>query len=315
MSTAAAPLQLQVVAVEEPTAGVRTLRLAPANGTRLMPFAPGAHIDVQCGERTNAYSLIGDPRDTSHYAISVLHCEDGQGGSRYLHHEVQPGSTLQVGAPRSAFAPPAAAREHLLIAAGIGVTPFLSYARAFARTQARYTLHYVHREGADPHAGLLDLPPGVVQQYAGRGVFWSHLPELLAGARLGTHLSVCGPPEMIEAVLDAARLEGWPEHRLHSERFVGVEAPPGAPFRAILARSGRELEVPSGTTLLDAVLGAGVELSHLCRQGVCGECRVGVLSGTPQHHDLHLSEAERESGALVMACVSRCAGEAMELDL
>lgn len=314
--TAAAPSRLVAVAgIEEPTHEVRTLRLVSATAAPLTPYAPGSNIEVQCGEVRNAYSLIGDPRDTSHYAISVLRLPDGSGGSRFLHDEVRRGDLLTISPPKSAFAPPAAARHHLLIAAGIGVTPFLSYARAFARTGASYELHYVHRKAHDPHAGLLNLPMTAVHRYAGRGALDAALPELLDGARLGTHLSVCGPPAMIDAVLAAARDRGWPEHRLHSERFVGVEAPPGEPFTARLARSGISVDVPTGTTLLEVVLDAGIDLPNLCRQGVCGECKVGVLAGTPLHHDLHLSAAQHAAGDVLMACVSRCAGDELELDL
>ena len=135
----------------EPAPGVRTIRLVPAAGTRLAPYAPGSHVEVECGDVRNAYSLIGDPRDTASYAISVLRCEDGSGGSRYLHDAVSRGDVLRVSAPKSAFAPPASARRHLLVAAGIGITPFLSYARSFARTGADWALHYVHR--ADQESG------------------------------------------------------------------------------------------------------------------------------------------------------------------
>ncbi|MBJ7471208.1 MAG: oxidoreductase [Solirubrobacteraceae bacterium] len=315
MTAAAVPLTVAVAGIEEPTSDVRTLRLVSATSAPLSPFAPGSNIEVQCGERRNAYSLIGDPRDTSQYAISVLRVADGSGGSRFLHDEVRRGDLLTISPPKSAFAPPAAARHHLLIAAGIGVTPFLSYARAFARTGASYELHYVHRARQDPHAGLLGLPGAAVRRYVGRESLAASLPELLDAAGVGTHLSVCGPPAMIDEVLDLARTRGWPEHRLHSERFVGVEAPAGEPFTARLARSGQTIAIPSGTSLLDAVRGAGVDLPYLCRQGVCGECKVRVLAGTPAHHDLHLTSAQKAAGDLVMACVSRCEGDELELDL
>lgn len=309
-----AMIELQVAAIDLPAPGVRTLRLVPTERAPLTSFAPGSHVEVQCGEIRNAYSLISDPRDTSAYAISVLRCADG-GGSAYLHDEVTRGDVLRVSAPKSAFAPPSSARHHLLIAAGIGITPFLSYARAFARTGAGWTLHYVHRADQDPHAEVHALPAERVHRHLGRDALGAALPELLASAGLGTHLSVCGPPEMIDEVLAEARAAGWPEHRLHSERFVGVEAPPGEPFTAHLTATGRTVAVPSGTPLLDALLDAGVDVPNLCRQGVCGECKVRVTAGVPLHHDLHLSAAERDAGDVLMACVSRCDGPDLELDL
>lgn len=313
MSTAL--LDVRVAAVEHPAPGVRTLRLVPDDGRPLLPFAPGSHVEVECDGRRNAYSLTSDPRDPSHYAISVLRTADGRGGSAWLHDAVSPGDALRIGPPRSAFAPPADARHHLLVGAGIGVTPFMSYARAFARRGTAFVLHHVHRADAGPHADVVALPSSRVRLHEGRSAFLERLPSLLAGAPIGTHLSVCGPAEMIDATLGAARAAGWPEHRLHAERFVGVEAPPGRPFVARIASTGAAVPVPPDEPLLDALERAGVPVPSLCRQGVCGECRVGVLGGAALHHDLYLTDEEHASGAVIMPCVSRCSSDELELDL
>jgi ferredoxin len=53
----------------------------------------------------------------------------------------------------------------------------------------------------------------------------------------------------------------------------------------------------------------------MCRQGVCGECRVPVLAGRPMHRDEYLSEDERAAGDSVMCCVSRSETETLEVDL
>jgi ferredoxin-NADP reductase len=50
-----------VASIDEPAEQVRTLRLTPTRRAEVAPYAPGSHIEVQCGERRNAYSLIGDP--------------------------------------------------------------------------------------------------------------------------------------------------------------------------------------------------------------------------------------------------------------
>ena len=90
----------------------------------------------------------------------MLRVAEGRGGSRWLHDALAPGQEVEVGAPRSAFAPPAAARHHLLVGAGIGLTPFLSYVAHFERRGISYELHHVHRAGYGPHAAALGVPPG-----------------------------------------------------------------------------------------------------------------------------------------------------------
>jgi ferredoxin len=68
-------------------------------------------------------------------------------------------------------------------------------------------------------------------------------------------------------------------------------------------------------SLLEALDGAAVEVPSLCRQGVCGECRVAVTAGRPLHRDLFLTDEEKVAGDSVMCCVSRSRDPVLELDL
>jgi len=46
--------------------------LAAPDGSLLLPFVRAVHLVVECGERTNAYSLLDDGVVASQYRISVL---------------------------------------------------------------------------------------------------------------------------------------------------------------------------------------------------------------------------------------------------
>ena len=64
--------------------------------------------------------------------------------------------------------------------------------------------------------------------------------------------------------------------------------------------TGREfLEVPAGKSILDALIDAGLNPDHSCKEGVCGACETAVLGGEVDHHDGILSKAER---AADLAC-------------
>ena len=82
-----------------------------------------------------------------------------------------------------------------------------------------------------------------------------------------------------------------------------------------LARSGRRIEVDAQTSILEALLLAGVDVPSSCQQGVCGTCETRVISGTPQHRDLILSDAERASNSIMMVCCSRALSAELTLDL
>jgi vanillate O-demethylase ferredoxin subunit len=82
-----------------------------------------------------------------------------------------------------------------------------------------------------------------------------------------------------------------------------------------LARSGRRIEVNAQTSILEALLLAGVDVPSSCQQGVCGTCETRVISGTPQHRDLILSDAERAGNSIMMICCSRALSAELTLDL
>jgi ferredoxin len=119
----------------------------------------------------------------------------------------------------------------------------------------------------------------------------------------------------MDTVLDQARELGWPETRLHSEAFGAAELDEGEPFTVNLVRSGIKLDVPSGVSLLETLEKAGKTIPNMCRKGICGECVLPVLRGTPQHRDLYLTEQEKAENTTMMCCVSRSEDPELELDL
>ncbi|GAA3392494.1 PDR/VanB family oxidoreductase [Cryptosporangium minutisporangium] len=308
-------LRLVVRRTTEVADGIREIAFAAEDGAPLPPHPPGSHLVVESGPARNAYSLTNVGRAPAEYTIAVLRRPDGRGGSEHL-HRLRPGDRIAASRPRSAFAPVSTARRHLLIAGGIGITPVLAHVRDARLWGRTVELLYVHRPGAGAFAGeLVDHLGPRLFRTTDRDAFGRRLATALTTQPLGTHLYVCGPGSLTDQVVTEASAAGWVPQRLHLERFVPAEPASGRAFVARLARSGRDVVVPSGTSLLDAVRAAGIDVPNLCRQGICGECRVGVLAGTPLHRDEYLADDERAAGDAVMCCVSRSETDTLELDL
>lgn len=310
-----AELKLVVAAIEAPSAGVRSLVLRSPDGAHLPPFVPGSHLVMRCGGRANAYSLTSDGVDPVEYRVSILKVEDGAGGSRWVHESLAVGDTVSVLLPRSAFAPVARATRHLLIAGGIGVTPIVSHLRAARRWRRDVQVIYGHSGDGAHIDDVRELTGGAAEIVTGRDALVSRLADALAAQPLGTHLYVCGPAGLIDHVLETAAALGWPRSRLHAERFGMDALDPGDPFNVSLTVSGRQLTVPGGVSLLEALEREGIEIPNLCRQGVCGECRIPVTGGVPLHRDLFLSDEEKQAGDALMCCVSRSTGPTLEVPL
>ena len=305
------PVRVREAAELSPT--LRRLVLERADGGGFPAVAAGAHATFWLDgdrPRRNAYSLATLADDGRHVAIVVRKVISSRGGSAAL-HGVRRGDLLRMGLPHNMFAVPKLARSHVLLSAGIGITPFLAYLPAMAQAGVPAHLHQICR--AEEAAAFADL----LGEHAAQATIHPAPPRpdlacLLSGHPVGTHLSLCGPEAFMAAAAAAARAAGFAPSRIHRESFAG--AAPGAPFVAVLA-NGRRVAVAEDSSLLEALEQAGLSPPYLCRGGACGQCRVGVLSGVPEHRDHVLSPEQRARGDVIMTCVSRAASPELTLDL
>ena len=310
---------LRVSAIEKLSPLVTRFRFEHPEGAGLPLFSGGAHVVVEMPDagvlRRNAYSLISDPLDGSGYEIAVRREETGRGGSRFMHTKVAVGDLLRLSVPLNLFSLDLRAKKHVLIAGGIGITPFIAQLRQIARLQVPFELHYAARSRAEA-AGLKLLPnlPQIhvhISDESNR----MDLGAILGAQPLGTHVYTCGPEGLIDAVAETGRRLGWPKGALHSEVFMSP--PPGAPFEVTLAKTGRTIAVAPHQSLLEALEANRVEIEWSCRGGACGRCETGVSAcdGHIEHHDHWLSDDEKATQTKIMPCVSRFQGAKLALDL
>ncbi|KFE56011.1 PDR/VanB family oxidoreductase [Pseudomonas syringae] len=307
-------LQVQVSAARMLTPIVREFTLAPCGGD-LPGFSPGSHVQVHLpiGERNlrNAYSLTSDPANNDHYRIAVRLQERSRGGSRYLHDRVKVGDTLTISAPANLFALHSTGQLHILIAGGIGITPFMAYIQTLEQRQANFELHYLYRPGLTD-AYLEQLRARLGSRLHGYETSKDFDPKAIFSNRpLGSHVYTCGPQSLLSTVEEQAKAQGWPASRLHCEAFSAPQ--PGQPLELELTRSGRRLQVGPDQSLLEALEDAGVPVPNLCRGGVCGHCVTRHLGGEIEHRDNFLNAAEQAE--FLMPCVSRGYGPCVALDL
>nr|WP_174772114.1 PDR/VanB family oxidoreductase [Paraburkholderia sp. SG-MS1] len=293
------------------------------DGTSLPAFTAGSHIDVHLpGGLVRQYSLCGDPGSADRYEVAVLRDAGGRGGSIAIHDLVHVGDFLQVSVPRNHFAIEQNATRHLLLAGGIGVTPILSMAEYLSSRGESFDMHYCTRSESRTafiaRISESDFCDRVQFHYDnGDASQRFDLTSTLTEEQESTHLYVCGPRGFMDGVLSAARAQGWTEDRLHYEFFSGTvtKLEGDAPFQVRLASSGAVVDVPAGSTVVEALATHGVEILTSCEQGVCGTCLTRVLEGQPDHRDSYLTEEERASGDQFMPCCSRSKSTLLVLDL
>jgi vanillate O-demethylase ferredoxin subunit len=86
-------------------------------------------------------------------------------------------------------------------------------------------------------------------------------------------------------------------------------------FRVRLKRTGTELAIPPGKSILQVLEENGISHPFSCREGLCGTCRTDVCEGEPDHRDYVLSDEERLANNAMMICVSRSRSPLLVLDL
>ena len=299
---------------------IARFRFVSRDGSALPAFSGGAHTVVEMDDngtrRLNPYSLMSDPEDTSGYEISVRRDDQGRGGSLFMHRHVRPGMEMVLSHPVNLFGLDNRAKKHLLIAGGIGITPFLAQVAQLSHFGGRWEMHYAARNRA--LGAYMDRLTAAhadkVHCYFDEEEQRIDLGRILSMQPIGTHLYVCGPKGMIGWVLSTAEKMGWPKQALHSEEFIAPGT--GLPFTVELAASGKTLTVGPTQSLLEAIEAAGVDAPYLCRGGACGQCETAVVrcDGTILHRDHWLTPEEQAEGRKIMPCVSRFEGKTLVID-
>jgi ferredoxin-NADP reductase len=314
---AAPALHARISAIEVIAPTLKRFVLEPADGGAFPAAPAGAHIQLTLDGPSrrwkNAYSLVSIPERTDRYEIIVRRVADSRGGSAFLHEATAPGAIVPISMPVSLFPIVSPARKHLLISAGIGITPFLSFLPRLTAAGAALELHHFAKANEMPAFQSLLAPFAGAPIFLHRGRQVMEVATLLGRHPLGAHLYVCGPDDFMTGILQTASGLGWPAGKLHRESF-GINGT-GAAFTVRLARTERDIAVPGDQSLLEALEGAGIDAPYLCRGGACGQCAVPVLEGMPEHRDHVLTVQERAAGNLMMTCVSRAHTPALVIDL
>ncbi len=312
----------QVVAESEL---IRVMTFRSASGDELPAYTAGAHIEFDVGSAgKRSYSLLDWPtaRDgstagrPSGYTIGVQREDAGEGGSQAM-HALNVGQTIEATAPQNNFALADGPEPVLLLAGGIGITPMISMATALQQQARSFQLHYSAR-----NASRMGFAESLKTAFGDAVSFYFDdtnpldLANLTGSLASDTKVYLCGPRGMIDAARSAAVAAGIDEESIHIELFTSVETQSGdTAFEVEISASGQVITVAADQTIIEALESAGIDVMYDCQRGDCGICQCDVISGTPDHRDVVLSDAERASGKVMQICVSRAKTPRLVIDI
>ncbi|KAI3005920.1 hypothetical protein CBS147346_3947 [Aspergillus niger] len=303
--------QFKVVTHTAETPRIVRLELEAVHRSAPSPSAipPGSHarLKLPSGLR-RAYSIVHG--DTDRFTLGVALDERSRGGSSYIHQTLKQGDTVLVASEiRQGLSIDNMASHHIFIAGGIGITALIAMMNRLKETNQDYFLHYAVRSTTEIafQALLTALQPHVTIYDKSQGQRLD-IAKILRNRIWNSHVYVCGPQRMIDAVIQTAADVDMSSDEVHYELFNG-EDPGGDPFTVDVVGQNRKsegLQVGAEQSLLEVVRDAGFEIGSSCEVGNCGTCRVAVRCGRVLHRGTALMESEQRSEML--ACVSRGVG-------
>lgn len=338
---ASALAQILAVEVEAPDAVSLTLRWPEA----FPAPRPGQFITLELpdlGEGLRrTYSISSDCRAPERVSITVRRVANGR-ASTWLNQEARAGMELRVTRPAGRFGEALETSEGavVMVAGGSGITPMMAMLRSglgdpgsprpvtliYANRSAESTIFGVELramaaapesplrliEVLEPSHGRLDAAcfASLVDAHAELGEAFQHR---------STQVLVCGPPPMMDGVVEQLRGRGVDDEQIHLEHFTAGRArtqpdPEPNPERG-RAWSVEFVEGPDGPattvvvqpgqSLLDAGLDANIDLPYSCAMGGCGACMSTLERGSVAMDEPNCLRPSERAAGRVLTCVGR----------
>jgi ring-1,2-phenylacetyl-CoA epoxidase subunit PaaE len=326
-------------------------------------YQPGQHLTLRAiidGEDVRrSYSICrsrGEWERTGELRVATARVPGGT-MSNWLNDHAAPGDRVQVMTPMGGFTCPVradAARHHVAIAAGSGITPVLSLITTVLEEEplSRVTLVFGNRRtdsimfleelmdlknrfpGRFTLINVLSREAQDVELFSGR-IDRDKIERFLQTFTPVGHVDewyLCGPFGMVETAREVLEEHGVDDHHVHHEVFhvdelgagvpptVGLpQADPDAEPEAVVTVTldGRTTRVPMPSraeSILNATLRERPDAPFSCTGGVCGTCRARVVHGEVRMDRNYALEPDEVARGIVLACQSHPVTDEVELD-
>lgn len=339
----------RVVDVIEETGDAHSLVLEVDPGVATdFDYKPGQFLTVavpsdETGTVARCYSLSSAPHEGGSLKITVKRTQEGY-GSNWICDNVRSGQDLHVLAPSGIFTPKDLDADLLLLAAGSGITPVISIAKAaLAQGSGRVILLYANRD--EKSVIFARELTSLAERHPDRFVV-VHWLESVQGLPTQEHIKtfaapftsydafVCGPAPFMKGVTAALKELDFPRERRHQEKFLSLGGNPfGDQTEDVSADPDDESQTEQGDTvqtrpeptrveveldgdehafddwpadkpLLDLLLEKGLDAPFSCRQGQCSACACRILEGEVKMMNNEVLDDDDLDEGIRLACQS-----------
>ena len=329
--------------------GIRSFELRPRDGAPVPDFLPGQHIAVRLYPTVDGlplirlFSLCGPPdADTLRIAVKL---ESNGPASIYMHEQLRKGDVLGVSAPRGTFTLSKSTRPLVLLSAGVGITPLLSFLYEVVRNSPEREVWWIHscRNGLSDafrnevrllgqqlttfHRMLIYSRPNGDEIQGVNFDRQGHLDmQLLQSLKLPAESDcyLCGPTAYMESTAAALNNLGIAPDQIKTELFGDSAATIGSGKKTPHLPLENDGEGPLVTfsrskiafrwhprfaNLLEAAEACDVPVHWSCRMGVCHNCESAMIDGQVVYNPEPL---DPPTGGNVLLC---CSAPVVPVDL
>jgi len=337
--------RLKVKSIQRDTADAAVITFAlPLFIASKYKYEAGQYLTIRVeidGELyRRSYSLCEAWKGDNSLRIAVKKVPQGIVSS-YLVDQVKEGDQLEVSLPmgRFTFEPnPELARKFVFFAAGSGITPIMAHIEHILDAEPRSSLllFYGNREydsiifkerldelqlkyptrlrvfhflSRREHPGMLK---GRINLETAEYLIRKHLEH----PALAIYF-VCGPEELIDQTRKYFYKLNIPRAHVLYEYFEITKTPANLASKSkymgdtkakiILNGEETELNIPSGTKILEAVIEAGLDAPYSCQSGICTTCMAKAEGDFDTSANIALGEKDFEQG-YILTCSTLCNG-------
>lgn len=297
--------QMRIAARNVEVPGVTSLTLEPIDGEALAGFRAGQFLSLRLPTEdgpaiSRSYSLTGRPEELpTSYKVAIRHIEDGELSGKLS--RVAVGDVLEAARPDGHFTLPFENEFPIvLIASGIGITPFMSLLEQLVSGEGPEVWLYYGSRNAEHHAFrdrinaiASQTPKLTVRNFYSRPRYEESEPHArgrLSIDRIDPELFerrarfyMCGPDDMLRDFRQELAARGVPDFEIFHERFTAPRrAPEGdlQPRKVVFKRQNKTVTwSPGDGSLLDLAEQNRLTVPSGCRTGQCESCAISVVTG------------------------------------
>ncbi len=340
------PLKVAAIRPLTPSSVAVTFEV-PEDLAEIFSFIPGQYItvkkEINGKELRRAYSISSSHTERN-ITIGIKKVDHG-GFSDYANTKLSVGDVLEVMPPegRFSFNPKGETKNIAAIAAGSGITPIMSIARAVMDADADSVFTLLYGNQSFEQAMFYDDLLLLQSKYSDRFFLYFVLSRTQEEGALFGRIDtskvnyvlknkhkdlqfddyyLCGPEPMIHLVKDSLEERGVEEGKVHFELFTTTETEEEpiaqsdgkTKLTVLLDDEEYSLSMDKNTPVLDAVLKENIDAPYSCQGGICSTCIARITEGKAEMaKNQILTDSEIEEG-FVLTCQAHPTTSTLKID-